>query len=115
MTTPTPLPVPHAITRQDDGIRIEWDRAGHEGFYPAQALRLACPCAACVEEMSGRPLLDPATVDPAIRPVSLRWSAPTGFACSGATATRPASTPFRHLFDVCPCPACRSRRGLAAR
>ena len=64
-------PIPHAINRRDDGLLIEWDQNGHEGFFPARDLRLACPCAACVEEMSGRPLLDPATVDPNIRPVSL--------------------------------------------
>ena len=27
---------------------------GHRALYPARALRLACPCAVCVEEMSGR-------------------------------------------------------------
>ncbi len=31
-------------------------------------LRLACPCAHCVEEMSGRPLLDPATVPAEVMP-----------------------------------------------
>ena len=25
--------VPHAITRRDDGIIIEWDTAGHVGFF----------------------------------------------------------------------------------
>jgi ATP-binding protein involved in chromosome partitioning len=64
-------PIPHAINRQDNGLRIEWDDQGHEAFYPARDLRAACPCAACVEEMSGRPLLDPNTIPTDIRPVSV--------------------------------------------
>jgi ATP-binding protein involved in chromosome partitioning len=66
-----PTPMPYAITRRDEGLLVEWAEGAPEAFYPARDLRLACPCAACVEEMSGRPLLDPATVPVDVRPVSI--------------------------------------------
>jgi DUF971 family protein len=54
--------VPKAIRRRPGGLDIDWDGAADVGHFPARTLRLACPCAACVDEMSKRPLLDPATV-----------------------------------------------------
>jgi ATP-binding protein involved in chromosome partitioning len=110
MTTPRPIPVPHAINRRDDGILIEWDQMGHEGFYPAYDLRLACPCASCVEEVSGRPLLDPATVDRAVRPLSLSLVGAYGLQVQWSDGHATGIYTFQHLFDVCPCRACRGRR-----
>ena len=62
---------PYMITREDRGLRIQWDRSGPETTLPARALRLACPCAGCKEEMTGRPLLDPVTVAADVHPLSV--------------------------------------------
>lgn len=64
-------PVPTAITRRDDGLLIRWADVDSDSFLAARAIRLACPCAECVEEMTSRPLLDPATVADDVRPVAV--------------------------------------------
>jgi len=51
-------------------LSVLWED-GQRHDIDVRDLRLACRCAACVEEMSGRPLLDPSTVDPAVVPRSV--------------------------------------------
>ena len=104
-----PIPVPHAINRRDDGILIEWDRQGHEGFFPARDLRLACPCAACVEETSGRPLLNPAKVLADIRPVSLALVGAYGLKVHWSDGHETGIYTFEQLRRLCPCDRCAGK------
>lgn len=100
------LPIPHAINRRDDGILIEWDDAGHQGFFPARALRLACPCAGCVEEMSGKPLLNPIRVPSDIKPLSLALVGAYGLRVQWSDGHSTGIYTFEHLLQTCPCPRC---------
>ena len=104
-----PTPVPYAITRQDHGLLIEWDQAGHRAFYPARPLRLACGCAVCVEEMSGRPLLDPAGVPADIRPVSVALVGTYGLRIQWSDGHGTGIYTFERLRATCPCEQCRER------
>ena len=107
------VPTPHAITRRDDGVLIEWDTAGHEAWFPARALRLACPCAACVDEMSGRALLDPAAIPSDVRPVSLALVGAYGLRVQWSDGHGTGIYTFQRLLSSCPCEPCRGRRAAS--
>lgn len=48
-------------------LSVLWED-GHSDDFDVRDLRLACHCALCIEEMSGRKLLDPKTVRPDVSP-----------------------------------------------
>lgn len=107
------VPVPRSVKRLDDGrsVEIGWDDAGHAGRYPARALRLACQCAACVEEMTGRPVLDPAAVPGDVRALGLRLVGAYALHITWSDGHRSGIYPWDRLLAICPCDTCAARRG----
>jgi ATP-binding protein involved in chromosome partitioning len=92
---------PHAITRRDDGLWIEWVRGEGERRVPARALRLSCPCAMCVEEMSGRPLLDPASVPADVTPRAIHLVGAYGLGVTWSDGHSTGIFPWHRLHALC--------------
>ena len=62
---------PESIDVTERGeLRIVWP-GGPEVLVPALQLRDQCPCASCIEEGTGRKILDPATIPADIRPLEV--------------------------------------------
>ena len=55
------------LRRDPRTLSILWED-GHSDDFDVRDLRLACHCALCVEEMSGRKLLDPKTIRSDVSP-----------------------------------------------
>ncbi|MEP6572243.1 MAG: DUF971 domain-containing protein [Gemmatimonadota bacterium] len=102
--------VPYAITRRDDGILIEWEETGHVSFFLARPLRLACPCAGCVEEMTGRPLLVEGSVAADVRPLALSLVGAYGLKVQWSDGHSTGIYTFARLLEACECPACVAPR-----
>jgi len=98
-------PVPQAIHRADDAVTITWTE-DHVGVYPARALRLACPCAGCVEEMSGQPLLDPASVREDVVPLRLSLVGAYAIRIDWSDGHSTGIYTYEYLRSLCPCERC---------
>jgi ATP-binding protein involved in chromosome partitioning len=90
-------------------ITIRWPD-GHTTVYPARDLRLACRCAMCIEETSGRPLLDPSTVPGTVRAKAINLVGQYAISISWSDGHDTGIYNFRDLRGNCPCPTCTDLR-----
>jgi ATP-binding protein involved in chromosome partitioning len=86
-------------------VTFTWED-GHTTVYPARALRLGCRCAHCIEEMSGRPLLDPKTVPDNVRAKGIKLIGQYAIQIEWTDNHSTGLYNFRDLRSNCPCDVC---------
>jgi ATP-binding protein involved in chromosome partitioning len=87
-------------------LAIEWGD-GHESRYDVHALRLACPCAQCVDEWTGEGRLDPASVPADVRPLRIQPVGRYAIQVAWSDGHDTGIFSFRELRAACPCARCR--------
>ncbi len=103
------LILPDAINLEDDAVVILWEDA-HRSPFPHRYLRLRCPCANCVDEMSGKRTLDPDTVPDDVKAVDQMAVGKYGVQFLWSDAHYTGIYTFKVLRAACPCIICGEAR-----
>lgn len=98
---------PQEIAPTEDGtrLRIRW-ADGHISEYTPRHLRLKCPCAACIDEFTGVPILDPRAVPETVYPEAIHYVGRYALRFEWSDGHHTGIYPFELLREICPCDAC---------
>lgn len=89
---------PEHVGPTEDGtrLRIVW-KDGRESVYAPRELRLRCPCAGCVDEMSGERILVPAMVPQDVYPMAIDYVGRYALAFTWSDGHSTGIYPFEYL------------------
>ncbi|MBI2930812.1 MAG: DUF971 domain-containing protein [Planctomycetes bacterium] len=90
-------------------LEISWSD-GHESVYPVRVLRLNCPCALCVHELSGRKILDEAAVSADVKPMVINPEGRYAINIHWTDGHKTGIYTYELLRSLCPCSECRASR-----
>jgi len=109
--SPMPTPLLPVSMRQvsDHQIGIDWN-TGHKSVFEVRALRIACQCAQCIDEMSGKKTLDESSVPMDVKPVVVQPVGRYALHFEWSDGHRTGIYTFEHLMNCCPCDACKAGR-----
>lgn len=94
---------PAEVAPSQDGtmLTVRW-RDGAVSEFPPRYLRLCCPCAGCVEEGTGRPLLRPASVPLDVHPLAVEYVGDYALRFDFSDGHGTGIYPFDYLRDISP-------------
>ena len=90
-------------------IKVKW-QDGHESVYPARVLRLSCPCAGCVDEVTGERRVTAASVPADVKPLGLQLVGNYAITIQWSDGHATGIYAFELLRKLCPCCSSVQRR-----
>jgi len=101
-----PRPRPVRINPFPNGeLGIAWDD-GHESYFAGHALRCACVCASCVDEVSGEKLLQDERVPAEVAAREIVPVGNYGISIHWSDGHDTGIYDFGRLREICPCDDC---------
>ena len=97
----TAVPAEIGRANQHD-VKIAW-QDGHESVYPARALRLACPCAGCVDEITGVIRVIATSIPEDVHPLSIELVGRYAITLQWSDGHHTGIYSFELLRKLCPC------------
>ena len=103
MMTAASMPMPVEIGRANQhDVKMVW-QDGHVSVYPARELRLACPCAGCVDEVTGHVRLIASSIAETVHPVKIDLVGRYAIAIHWSDGHNTGIYAFDRLRNLCPC------------
>ena len=97
------VPLPREVARANQhDLKIIW-QDGHESVYPSRPLRLACPCAGCVDEITGEIRVIPAYMPTDVHPVNVSLIGHYAITIHWSDGHHTGIYSFELLRKICPC------------
>ena len=104
-------PVPQEIRAKGHELSLRWSD-GHESRYETRDLRLACRCAACVDEWTHESLLKTAQVPPSVEPKSIDVVGHYALQFFWSDGHHTGIYTYDYLRELCSCEDCRGKRSF---
>ena len=99
-------PIHIGPTKNGSRLEIQW-KDGHVSLYHPRYLRLACPCAGCVDEMTGQRTLLPSMVPENVYPREINYVGRYALQFVWSDGHDTGFYTFDTLRGLCSCEECR--------
>ena len=97
------LAPPKEIGRANEhDVKVVW-QDGHVSVYPARGLRLACPCAGCVDELTGRARRIASVVPQTVHPTAVHVVGRYAMGVQWSDGHKTGIYASEWLRKACPC------------